>query len=124
MVDGFYLLIRLVVVSGSPDTGDWRPGRVRLAPRSQRAAPVADIAVVAEEAPGRARGSTHSAIAAAASPRAWIVELAAAGDLRVLAPQTPGDGLVYKGAHPCLAPRAAAVTAGTVVLGCRSSSIS
>jgi len=38
--------------------------------------------------------------------------------------QLPGDGLVWQGAPPASAPRAAAVTAGTVVPGCRSSFIS
>jgi hypothetical protein len=38
--------------------------------------------------------------------------------------QLPGDGLVWKGAPPASAPRAAAGTAGTLVLGCRSSFIS
>jgi hypothetical protein len=66
----FYLLIRLVVFSGSPDAGTGSLDECADRRDAQRAAPVADIAVVAEEAPGRARGSTYPAIAAAASPLA------------------------------------------------------
>jgi len=52
----FYLLIRLVVFSGSPDAGTGSLDECAERHDAQRAAPVADIAVVAEEAPGQGPG--------------------------------------------------------------------